>query len=118
MAESPEAIMQESRRIGQESEWRGWGRNGKLRLVFRELVLPDGMQQEVEANLEGVQAAKGQHVKLDLEGGTQATSPKRRYVSTGITVALAVASYEDRDIEDDVSSAGGSASAGAAGGLA
>jgi len=97
---------------------RRFGRNGKLRLVFRELVLPDGMQQEVEANLEGVQAAKGQHVKLDLEGGTQATSPKRRYASTGITVALAVASYEDRDIEDDVSSAGGSASAGAAGGLA
>jgi hypothetical protein len=93
------------------------GRNGKLRLVFRELVLPDGMQQKVEANLEGVQAAEGQHVKLDREGGTQATSPKRRYVATGITAALALASHEDRDIEEGVA-ARESASAGAAGGLA
>lgn len=97
---------------------RRFGRNGKLRIVFHELVPPDGIQQKVDANLEGVQAGKGQRVKLDPEGGTQATSPKRRYLSTGLTVALAVASYEDSDTEDGVSSASGNASEGAAGGAA
>jgi hypothetical protein len=102
---------------------RRFGRNGKLRITFRELVLPDGIQQEVDANLEAVQAGKGQHVRLDSEGGTQASSPKRRYLSTGVTVALAVSSHDSSDIDEDatttgVTTTGGSASKGAAGGAA
>jgi hypothetical protein len=46
----------------------------------------------VNASLEGVQAAKGLDVKLDSEGGAEANSPKTRYLSTGISVALALAS--------------------------
>lgn len=73
-------------------------RNGQLRMVFHELVLPDGIAQKVETSLEGVQSGKGQDVKLDSEGGAEANSPKTRYLSTGIAVALALASsHADAD---------------------
>jgi hypothetical protein len=73
-------------------------RNGELRLVFHEIVLPDGIAEKVETSLEGVQSGKGQDVKLDSEGGAEANSPKTRYLSTGIAVALAFASaHQDAD---------------------
>ncbi len=73
-------------------------RNGQLRIVFHELVLPDGIEQKVEATLAGVQAGKGQDVKLDSEGGAEANTPKTRYLSTGISVMLALASaHTDAD---------------------
>jgi Carboxypeptidase regulatory-like domain len=53
-------------------------RNGQLRMVFQEFVWPDGIEQKVEASLAGVQAGKGQDVKLDSEGGAEANSPKSR----------------------------------------
>jgi hypothetical protein len=94
-------------------------RNGRLRMVFHELVLPEGIEQKISASLEGIQADKGQDVKLDSEGGAEANSPKTRYLSTGISVALALASaHTDADARDgDV---GGNASnrvAGGAGGF-
>jgi hypothetical protein len=33
--------------------------------------------------------AKGEHLKLDAEGGAQVTTPKTRYLTTGIQVMLA-----------------------------
>ena len=77
-------------------------RNGQLRMVFHELVLPDGIEQKVEASLEGVQSGRGQDVKLDSEGGAEANFPKTRYIATGISVALALASSQggDRDAPD------------------
>jgi hypothetical protein len=94
-------------------------RNGQLRMVFHELVLPDGLQQKVEASLEGVQAAKGQDVKLDSEGGAEANSPKTRYLTTGVTVALAFASARgDPDARNgDVNGNTNSRLAGGAGGF-
>ncbi len=92
------------------------GRNGKLRIVFNQLVLPDGIQQKVDANLEGVQASQEQNVRLDLEGGARSAPAKKRYASTGIAVALAVASYQDRDFEDGVTSTNGGTSQAVAGG--
>lgn len=67
-------------------------RNGKLRIVFHELDLPDGIQQKVDAVIEGVEAAKADLVKLDTEGGAQATAPKSRYLTTGLSLALAAGS--------------------------
>jgi hypothetical protein len=64
-------------------------RNGQLRIVFHDLVLPDGIRQKVDAVIEGVEAARADHVKMDAEGGAQATSPKSRYLTTGLVVALA-----------------------------
>ena len=76
-------------------------RNGQLRMEFHELILPDGIEQKVEASLEGVQSAKGQDVRLDSEGGAEANSPKTRYLATGISVALAFASSHDSHGDGD-----------------
>jgi len=94
-------------------------RNGQLRIVFHELVLPDGIEQKVEASLEGVQSGKGQDVKLDSEGGAEANSPKTRYLATGISVALALASsHGDSDARDgDVGGNTSNRVAGGAGGF-
>ena len=94
-------------------------RNGQLRLAFHELLLPDGIQQKVEASLAGVQAGKGQDVKLDSEGGAEANSPKTRYLTTGIAVALAfVSARGDPDARNgDVSGNTNSRIAGGAGGF-
>lgn len=64
-------------------------RNGQLRVAFHELRLPDTVPQEIEANLESVQAGKSANVKLDSEGGAQATTPKTRYLSTAVEIGLA-----------------------------
>jgi hypothetical protein len=94
-------------------------RNGQLRIVFHELVLPDGIEQKVETTLAGVQAGKGQDVKLDSEGGAEANTPKTRYLETGISVMLALASaHADTDARDG--NVGGNTSnrvAGGAGGF-
>lgn len=96
---------------------RRFGRNGKLRIRFRELALPHGMGQRVNASLEGVQADQGQQVRLDVESGAQSTSPKKRFLLTGLAVTLAVASYPDSP-DIGVSSSSGNARPGAAGGAA
>jgi len=73
-------------------------KNGQLRIEFRELLPPDGVQQKVEATLEGVQAGKNANVRLDSEGGAEATTSKSRYLATGISLALAAASaHGDED---------------------
>jgi hypothetical protein len=94
-------------------------RNGQLRMVFHELVLPDGLEQKVETTLAGVQAGKGQDVKLDAEGGAEANSPKTRYLATGISVMLALASaHTDADARaGDVGGNTGNRVAGGAGGF-
>jgi len=66
--------------------------NGQLRFVFHEMVLPDGVDRRVDAVLNGVEAGKADNLKLDSEGGAQATSPKSRYLQTGISLAMAAAS--------------------------
>jgi hypothetical protein len=67
-------------------------RNGQLRIVFHDLHLPDGVEQKVEAGVAGVQAGKVDNLKLDSEGGAQATTPKTRYLTTGISIGLAAIS--------------------------
>ncbi|HEY2458257.1 MAG TPA: hypothetical protein VGI13_13220 [Candidatus Acidoferrum sp.] len=95
---------------------RSLSRNGQLRMVFHELVLPDGIEQKVETSLEGVQAGKNQDVKLDSEGGAEANTPKTRYLATGVSVMLALASAHT-DADARPGDVGGSAGARGAGGL-
>lgn len=71
---------------------RRMGRNGQLRIVFHQVVPPSGIEEKVEASLEGVAVAKGEHLALDAEGGAQVTSPKTRYLTTAIAVMLASSS--------------------------
>jgi len=68
-------------------------RNGQLRIVFHEIVPPKSVEQHVEASLEGVEVKSDQNLSLDSEGGAQATTPKTRYLTTGISVALAASSF-------------------------
>ncbi|MBZ5720614.1 MAG: hypothetical protein LAO03_09560 [Acidobacteriia bacterium] len=93
------------------------GRNGHLRIVFHQVVPPSGIEQKVEASLEAVEAAKAEHLSLDSEGGAEVTTPRTRYLTTGIAVALASASVAP-DHEREVHGGGdpgGSAANGASG---
>ncbi|MGB8115874.1 MAG: hypothetical protein WCF22_18985 [Candidatus Sulfotelmatobacter sp.] len=95
------------------------GRNGQLRILFREVAPPIGVEQKVETNLEGVAVAKGEHLKLDNEGGAVVTTPRTRYLTTGIQVMLAASQASpDRDAGESgqsVGEAGGGAASGASG---
>lgn len=68
-------------------------RNGQLRMVFHDLVLPDGLDQRVDAILEGIQAGKNQNLHLDSEGGAEATPPKTRLLATTVAVGLGTISF-------------------------
>src|SRR5207247_10868886 len=76
-----------------------------------------GIEEKVEASLEGVHVAKGEHLQLDSEGGAQVVAPKTRYLTTAISVMLATSSVGDgheRDHDGDFRHA--DASSGAANG--
>jgi hypothetical protein len=95
-------------------------RNGQLRILFHEVAPPNGIEQKVVTSLEGVAVAKGEHLKLDAEGGAQVTTPRTRYLTTGIQVMLAAASAHpegDRDLHGGGAGGdvGGSAANGASG---
>ncbi len=102
----------------QVSPARRMSHNGQLRPVFHQLSLPDGIEQQVEASLAGVQAGKAQGLKLDAEGGAQATTPKSRYLDTAIAVTLAAASQGDDLLNQGEGGAGGFRLVGFAVGLA
>ena len=68
-------------------------RNGQLRIVFHQIVPPKSAEQQVEASLEGVEVKDDENLSLDSEGGAQATTPKTRYLTTGISLALAAVSF-------------------------
>jgi len=96
------------------------GRNGQLRIVFHQVVPPNGIEEKVEASLEGVHVAKGEHLKLDSEGGAQVIAPKTRYLTTAISVMLATSSIGDGHEHDSDGglghSGGGDVGSGAANG--
>jgi hypothetical protein len=73
------------------------GRNGQLRFVFRQLDLTPGAPRQVEASLQGVEAAAGAHLQVDSEGGAHAVTPKSQYVAPAIDVVLAAGSLDGLD---------------------
>lgn len=95
------------------------GRNGQLRILFHRVAPPNGLEQQVETSLQGVAVANGEHLKLDKEGGAEVTTPKTRYLTTGIAVMLAASQASpDRDAgqgNPSVGEAGGAAANGASG---
>jgi hypothetical protein len=105
--------------VVQVARARRLGRNGQLRILFHQVAPPNGIDQRVETNLEGVAVAKGEHLKLDAEGGAQVTTPRTRYLTTGIQVMLAASQASpDRDAGRGGESAGetgGGAASGASG---
>ena len=81
-------------------------KNGQLRIAFSELVPPDGIEQKIVSTLEGVQAGKDANVRLDSEGGAEATTSKSRYLATAMSLGLATLATGD---DTDNGAAGGSA---------
>jgi hypothetical protein len=94
-------------------------KNGQLRIAFQELFLPDGIGEKVEATLEGVQSGKDANVKLDSEGGAEATTPKTRYLATAVSLTLAAASAGGgkNDVDNGVAHAKANTGAQVAGGV-
>jgi hypothetical protein len=92
-------------------------RNGQLRIVFHKVVPPSGIEQSVDASLEGMAVAKGQHLNLDSEGGVQVTTPKTRYLTTAIAVALASSSVSPDHDRVDRDGGGPDAGGGTANGV-
>src|SRR5271165_2869689 len=90
-------------------------KNGQLRIAFQQLVPPDGIEQKIVATLEAVQAGKDANVKLDSEGGAEATTSKSRYLATALSIGLAAMSAGNHDGDGD--SPNGTASGRAAGGM-
>jgi hypothetical protein len=72
---------------------RHMARNGQLRFIFHELVLPGGLEHKVDALLAGVESDRANNLKLDSEGGAHAAEPNSRYLKTAITMGLAAASF-------------------------
>jgi type IV secretory pathway VirB10-like protein len=75
--------------VGQVQPARRMKRNGQLRVAFHQVVLPDGVEQKVQAALVGVEAGQDGNVKLDSEGGAEATNSKSRYLATTVSLGLA-----------------------------
>jgi hypothetical protein len=88
-------------------------KNGQLRIAFSEVVPPDGVEQKIVSTLEGVQAGKNANVKLDSEGGAEATTSKSRYAATAISLGLALMSAGSAQDHDG----DGASHSGATGGL-
>src|ERR1700757_5088971 len=72
--------------------------NGDLRVIFNRIETPEGVVQPMQGNVEGVEADRRAGLKLDDEGGAQATDSKTRYLSTGVAILLAAAaSHTDNE---------------------
>lgn len=86
---------------------RHWKHNGQLRFVFRDLVLPNGVESKVQAMVQGVQSGIADKLNLDSEGGAETQTPKTRYLRTAISVGLAAATHEDEAFNRAEGGAGG-----------
>jgi hypothetical protein len=92
--------------------------NGDLRVIFNRIETLEGVVQPMQGNVEGVEADRREGLKLDDEGGAQATDSKTRYLSTGVTLLLAAAaSHPDTEhgTTDTAGDPGVRAGAGASG---
>jgi hypothetical protein len=84
--------------------------NGELRMTFNELVLPSGSVFRTDTTLQGIQAGESDSPSLDPEGGAKATNSKSRYLSTGLSVSLAMIGSGGRnDVGEGGPVAGGAA---------
>jgi hypothetical protein len=101
--------------VVQAQRAREFKRNGELRFVFRKLELPEGAEEAVTASLEGVEVGRTDNMELDSEGGAHSFSPKTRYLSTGISLAL-VAASSIPDLDEGLHGSGMTGARAAAGG--
>lgn len=92
-------------------------KNGQLRFVFQQVVLPKDVQsiqqqlasetqsvaqdstQKIEAHLGGIVISRSAHVGVDEEGETKVQESKTRFIGPALSVALAAAATQ-RDTDD------------------
>jgi len=86
---------------------RHWKHNGQLRFVFRELVLPNGVESKVKGMMQGVQSRTSDNLQLDAEGGAETKTSKTRYLRSGIAIGLAAATHEDEPLNRSEGGASG-----------
>jgi hypothetical protein len=91
-------------------------RDGELRIAFNRIELPSGAAQAMQGTLEGMEVDRSAHLVLDEEGGTRATTPKTRYLSTGLSIAL-LAATSHTDTEHGTTDAAGDPSVRAGAGI-
>lgn len=95
-------------------------RNGELRFVIRQMELPSGTSDRVDASVEGLEVDRGADIKLDSEGGASVTQSKKRFLTTALSLAVAattVVGDSDQHMGDVNGRVGGDASSnGLAGG--
>ena len=91
-------------------------RNGELRVAFNRIELPSGVEEAMQGTLEGMQVDRAAHLAIDEEGGTRATSPKTRYLSTGFSL-LMLAAVSHPDTEHGTTDAAGDADTRAGAGI-
>jgi hypothetical protein len=72
--------------VTQTKPARSFGRQGKLRFRFRELKLPTGFSQPVEATLAGVDSDKSANLQIDSEGGIQPRPQNRVLLPLALTI--------------------------------
>lgn len=78
--------------VSQVRAARRFARNGQLRISFQQVAPPNGLEQQIQSTLEGMDVAEGENLALDSEGGAQVKTSKMRYLTTGIAVMLAASS--------------------------
>jgi hypothetical protein len=72
--------------------------NEDLRVIFSRIETPEGVIQPMQGSVESVEADRRAGLRLDDEGGAQATDSKTRYLSTGVALLLAgAASHPDTE---------------------
>jgi hypothetical protein len=81
-------------------------RNGKLRFAFRSIELPAGSEQQamehtVHGLMTAAEAAAGQDVSVDSEGGAKAGSGRNKYLAP-LALGLLAASSMDGDEASEV----------------
>lgn len=85
---------------------RWFARNGKLRFAFRSIELPTGSEQQamehtVHGLMTAAEAAPGQDVSVDSEGGAKAGSGKNKYLAP-LALGVLAASSMDGDEASDI----------------
>jgi len=90
--------------------------NGDLRVIFSRIETPEGVIQPMQGSVEGVEADRRAGLRLDDEGGAQATDSKTRYLSTGVALLLAAAASHP-DTEHGTTDAAGDPSVRAGAGV-
>ncbi|HEY6128411.1 MAG TPA: hypothetical protein VIW23_09540 [Candidatus Acidoferrum sp.] len=90
--------------------------NGDLRVIFNRIETPEGVIQPMQGTVEGIEADRHAGVKLDEEGGAQATERKTRYLSTGFALLMAAAASRP-DVEHGTTDTAGDPSVRAGAGV-